>query len=157
MKTDSRQRYGSVTRRLHWVMAVCYLFMFGTAVAWRVDERLMFLVNGHKAVGFVLMVLALVRFVWAIVQISHRPPAGVAARLGHLAMHVLMLMVPAFGIARQAGQGRGNEFLIELGDTWHGVLAWSLLVLVMGHVAMTVFHQIRGQPVLQRMLASSGA
>lgn len=157
MKSDSKQRYGSLTRRLHWAMAACYLFMFCTAVAWNVDERLTFLVNGHKAVGFVLMVLALVRFIWAMVQMFNRPHAGVAARLGHLALYALMLAVPAFGIVRQVGRNQGNDFLVELGSTWHGVLAWGLLVLVAGHIVMTVYHQMKGEPVLQRMLAGHGA
>ena len=62
-----------------------------------------------------------------------------------------MIAVPALAIARQVGRAQGNKILVELGNQWHGELGWVLLVLVAGHVVMTIIHQGRGAPVLSRM------
>ena len=152
MKTDTRNRYGSISRSFHWIMAAGYLFMFGTAIAWNIDKQFRSSLMGmHKAVGFVLAALIVLRVLWAVTQISHRPKNNLAARAGHLALYALMIAVPALAIARQIGRAQGNKILVELGNQWHGELGWVLLVLVAGHVVMTIIHQGRGAPVLSRM------
>lgn len=152
MRVDTKERYGSVSRCFHWAMAIGYLFMFGTAVAWNIDGQLRSsLMGAHKAVGFLLAVLALLRFSWAIMQMSHRPESAWAVRAGHLALYGFMFVVPVLGIVRQIGKEQGNKFLVGLGNQWHGELAWVLLVLIAGHIVMTIIHQYRGDPVLARM------
>ena len=64
-------------------------------------------------------------------------------KLGHLALYVLMFAVPASGMARQ--------FQAPLGVA-HGALAFALLLLIVGHVGMTVVHQRQGEQILQRMM-----
>ncbi len=156
MKPDTPQRYGTLTRTLHWGMAACYLFMFGTALAWNIrPDWMMSLINPHKTVGFLLMFLAVCRVLWALLQHRRRPANNLVARLGHGALYALMLAVPAIGIARQIGRGQGNQSLIELGNQFHGELAFVLLALVAGHIAMVVVHAVKGESVLHRMLGHS--
>ena len=64
-------------------------------------------------------------------------------KLGHLALYALMFAVPASGMARQ--------FQAPLGVA-HGALAFALLLLIVGHVGMTVAHQRKGEKILQRMM-----
>lgn len=59
------------------------------------------------------------------------------------------------GIARQAGFAQNNQTLIELGNVWYGTLAWTLLLLAAGHIAMVAVHHIKGDKVLSRMLGKS--
>lgn len=152
MRTDTKKRYGSISRYFHWGMAVGYLFMFGTAVAWNIDGQLRSsLMGAHKAVGFALAGLAVLRLLWAVTQMSYRPENGWAARAGHLAMYGFMFVVPALGIARQIGRDHGYKSLVNLGNQWHGELGWALLVLIIGHIVMTIIHQCRGDSVLARM------
>ncbi|MBH5328451.1 cytochrome b [Eikenella sp. S3360] len=156
MQPDTPQRYGTLTRLLHWSMAACFLFMFGTAFAWNANEELMMrLINPHKAAGFLLMFLAVCRVLWALLQRQHRPANNLAAKLGHWALYALMLAVPALGIARQIGRGQDNPSLIELGNQFHGELAFVLLALVAGHIAMVVVHAVKGESVLSRMYGKS--
>ena len=131
MQTDTATRYGTVSRTLHWAMAACYLLMFATAL------------KLHKAAGLLLLLLALVRFVWALVHFQRRPAGGVAVKAGHLALYALMFAVPASGMARQFHGAFGNA---------HGALAFVFFLLIAGHIAMTVLHQRRGEAILQRML-----
>jgi len=149
MKTDNSQYYGSVTRLLHWLMAACFFFMFATAIAWNLNGDLKFLMGPHKAVGFVLMVLAVLRFIWMLRQ-KERPANAWIAKAGHLALYALMLIVPALAIARQIGRGQQNQTLIDLGNNWHGELGWVFLVLIIGHIGMAGGargpHAERGRP-----------
>ena len=143
MQTDTDTRYGTVSRALHWAMAACYLLMFATALAWNLNDALKPLIKLHKAAGLLLLLLALVRFVWALVHFQRRPAGGVALKAGHLALYALMFAVPASGMARQFHGAFGNA---------HGALAFVFFLLIAGHIAMTVLHQRRGEAILQRML-----
>ncbi|HEZ2723798.1 TPA: cytochrome b/b6 domain-containing protein, partial [Neisseria meningitidis] len=69
MKPDTLQSYGSTTRFLHWTIAACYLFMFATVIAWNIDENLKFLINSHKAVGILLLILS----VWRVATVFFTP------------------------------------------------------------------------------------
>jgi len=154
MQPDSRNRYGTISRFLHWSMALGIALMFLLALAWHIDARWRVLVPAHKALGTVLLMLLLFRIIWAIAS-ETRPAAGNrAVRCGHFALYVLMLTVPGIALLRDAARGRdGNagNALTHFGDLWHGRSAWFLLALVVGHIAMTVIHQRRGEKVLQRM------
>lgn len=145
MKPDTPQRYAATTRFLHWAMAACYLFMFASAIAWNVDDSLKFLMNPHKAAGFLLLILSVWRVARAVRQRKNRPANTAAAKIGHWAMYALMLAVPATGVARQIG--KGGEI--------HGALAFLLLFLVFGHIIMTMYHHFKGKSVLPRMLGKS--
>ena len=123
MKADTPQRYAPFTRFLHWGMAACYAFMFASALAWHLNGSLKFLIAPHKAVGVLLLLLAAVRFVWALRNLRRRPAGSLKVKLGHLAL----------GMA-------------------HGALAFALLLLIVGHVGMTVVHQRQGEQILQRMM-----
>lgn len=69
MKPDTLQSYGSTTRFLHWTIAACYLYMFATVIAWNIDENLKFLINSHKAVGILLLILS----VWRVATVFFTP------------------------------------------------------------------------------------
>ena len=85
-----------------------------------------------------------------------QPPALLLRRRRTAAAGVRAALRPArlLALLRDAARGRdGNaeNALTHFGDLWHGRSAWFLLALVVGHIAMTVIHQRRGEKVLQRM------
>ena len=123
----------------------------------------------HKSIGFITLLVIIVRIVWALLNASKRPAAdSFAAKAGHLALYVLMLAVPVIGMIRQYGSGRGPlkvfgvqvmqgspekiEWMANLGNMAHGKLGWLLFALVAGHIAMVVVHRIQGHDVLYRMI-----
>ncbi|MDK4687786.1 cytochrome b [Kingella negevensis] len=163
---DNSQYYGAISRALHWLMAVGFLFMLFTATMWNMDDKYFSLMGAHKAVGVLLMVLVLVRLVWAVLNWTKRPYGNLAVKLGHLALYVLMIAVPLVGLLRQYGSGRELnvfglvlmeksadkiESLVQLGNVAHGKLAWALFALVAGHIGMAVLHQIKGEKIINRM------
>lgn len=172
MIADNTSHYGTISRLLHWLMAAGFAVMLFTAAAWFLFEdaewtRALFPI--HKSFGFLLTVLLAIRIVWALVNRNRRPPAdSMAARLGHLAIYAMMITVPAIGLIRQYGMGRGSlevfglkvmpgspekiEWMANLGNMFHGKAGWILFALAAGHIAMVIIHRLRGHNVLPRML-----
>lgn len=159
--TDTTARYGALSRFLHWAMALVLVWQFITALAHLLPGETAvaeWLWGTHKATGFMLMVFVLVRAIWALAQHAHRPPSVERlARLGHLGLYALMLLVPLLALLRQFGSGKsfspfglpvmsgfdGNEivWLIAPANLLHSWLGWALLALIVGHVGMVIAHR----------------
>lgn len=173
MTPDTPTRYGTVSRLLHWAMAAGIGWMLLSAIVHAVANKSALdglLWPAHKHVGSALFVLALLRATWALAHARRRPPAvSLPAQLGHLALYGLMLAIPSIGLLRQYGSARafaplglpifpGRDeadkiaWMTDLGSLLHGELGWVLLVAVLGHVGMVVWHRVRGEhDVLPRM------
>ena len=167
MKHDNWEKYGTISRILHGLMAAGFLFMFATAVAFNIDEKYFSLMSYHKSVGVLLLILGVIRLIWAIINHKRRPPNLMVAKAGHSLLYVLMLGVPLLGALRQYASAKGGldvfgitlipaapqkiESLVQLGNQLHGKLGFALFVVVAGHVAMAVWHQIKGEKIINRM------
>lgn len=161
---DSPTRYGRISRWLHWGMALLFAWQFigmGLRLALGRTPLVSFFVGSHASVGLLLLILVLLRGVWGLSNASRRPPHGAgwlgrAAAMGHGALYLLMVVVPLLAIVRAYGSGRAftwfntlplwsagpkNEALVAPADAAHGELAWVLLALVAGHVAMVALHR----------------
>jgi cytochrome b561 len=173
---DTPRRYGLVSRMLHWGMAALFAWQFaGMAIRILVGRHPVtaFMVGSHASVGFLLLLLVLLRGSWGLASASRRPrhAPGLLGRLataGHLLLYALMLVVPALALLRAAGSGRGFApfglplfarfeggpvgWMVAPAHAAHGLLAWVLLGLVAGHVLMVVVHRwLWRDDVLQRM------
>lgn len=166
MRSDNSQVYGTVSRILHWSMALCFGFMLYTGLAG--EDTFRALLPYHKSVGAILMVLIIIRTIWAIINRKNRPaPANIFVTLGHFALYLLMIAVPTIALIRQYGAARGPlevfgvkvmeaaaekiEWTVELAGALHGELAWALFALTAGHIVMAIYHQIKGDKILNRM------
>ncbi|WP_404474362.1 cytochrome b [Vreelandella venusta] len=170
---DTHSRYGLVSRMLHWGMALLFVWQFSTAAARVFFEGTAlesFLWGTHSQLGVVLLVLVVLRAVWALVNVSRRPPSiSVMAKLGHLALYGLMIAVPTIALIRQYGSGRSLDVLginlmpgfegekiawmTDLGGLLHGELGWAMLALITGHIVMAVMHRrLTNHDVLKRMV-----
>ncbi|MBZ9666423.1 cytochrome b [Pseudomonas sp. LMG 31766] len=167
---DSAQRYGAVSRLLHWAMAALLVWQYLTVIVPE-GHFLESIVGGtHKATGLLLMVLVVIRLLWALYNSSRRPaPVSVLARFGHLALYGLLFVIPFVALLRQYGSGRefvafgmtimpgfsdGKiEWMIAPASLLHGNLGWLLLFMVIGHAAMAFIHRRQGgEDVLARMI-----
>lgn len=172
---DSPRRYGLVSRVLHWGMALLLGWQF-TGMLMKnlldLNPRESFMVGTHNSVGILLLALILVRGLWALLNLRNRPKQepglkGRLAMLGHLAIYLLMVYVPAVAFLRLVGSGRefawfGVVPMFEAGERvqWmmapasasHGLMGWVLLTLIIGHLAMVVVHHfVWKDDTLQRM------
>ena len=130
----------------------------------------------HASVGSLIFMLAVFRLLW---RLTHRPPGlpasiptwqQTASHVLHWTLYLLMFVVPLTGyVHRLAGAhpinffGLGdlpvfigkNEPLRLLTDTLHELLVWTLVALVLGHIAAALKHRfIDRDGVLERMLRS---
>lgn len=170
---DSAQRYGAVSRLLHWAMAALLVWQYLTVIVPE-GHFLESIVGGtHKATGLLLMILVVIRLLWALSNRGRRPASlSVAAKLGHLALYGLMVLIPLLALLRQYGSGRAFEafgmtimsgfdsgkieWMIAPASLLHGNLGWLLLALIVGHVAMAFVHRRQGDvDVLGRMIGRS--
>lgn len=172
---DHPAGYGPVSRALHWLMAVLFAWQFVSAILHAVARDLplaRFFWSYHGSVGVLLFAAIFLRGAWGLINLRRRPAhadglLGHGARLGHIALYVLMLAVPTLGVLRSIGSGRGLqafgvelvagggariEPLVALGHALHGLLGWALLLLTLGHVAMALLHTyVWRDDVLSRM------
>lgn len=160
---DTNERYGAVSCFLHWGMALLFLWQFLTASAHAflddtpVEE---FMWSSHKPLGLLLLILVAIRGLWALANISRRPHSvSMAAKLGHIALYLLMFVIPTLALLRQYGSGRAFEpfglplmqgspgdkieWMMMPANLLHGFLGWTLLALVIGHIVMAWVHRRR--------------
>jgi len=167
MLQDTSDRYGLVSRALHWGMMLLFAWHF-FGVACRVllgrDAPLAsFMFSTHRPMGTLLFALVVLRLAWVLVERRRRPAyaddlLGRVARIGHLALYVLMCLVPLLGLMRQYGSGRGFapwgvplmentgvrvSWLMAPANAVHGLLGWLLLILITGHTVMALVHHFK--------------
>ena len=167
-------RYTGVAVALHWLIAALIVLnlllgFFHDDVAKAARGTVMMV---HKSTGFTILALSLARLAW---RLTHRPPsadaalqrweAGLAAATQWV-FYALMIALPLSGWILSSGGGRAthwfNLFTIpplavskatghQFGDI-HEYLGWTMLVLLLLHVAGALSHHLRGhRQVLGRM------
>jgi len=147
MDSNEVRRYDTTAISLHWLIAVLLIgllalgkYMTGLEEA---DPLRYTLTQWHKSFGIAVLLLAVVRVIWRLI---HKPPAlpantltfeRIGSHLTHLAMYVLMVVIPVSG--------------------WviHDWLGNTLLVLVLMHVAAALLHQfVHKDRLINRMIVS---
>lgn len=148
-------------RLLHWVVAGLVLWQIGIVAGYRltgggtVMDRIASLGPSHGTVGLIVLPLAVVRLV------IHPAAANPVARVVHAAMRLLLVAIPALGLLRAWGSGKGwmhwgiqiipetgveVTWMVTLGNMAHGELAWLMTALIALHICGAVWHGI-GQGV----------
>ena len=104
MLHDDNQRYGSITRFFHWVIAVLVLQQF-FKFADRINEGEHWLGDTfgpwHVSMGAIILILTIARLLWTMKQKPQRPTNpgmdGTMAKLAHRLMYLSMLVMPFLG------------------------------------------------------------
>lgn len=168
---DSDNRYGLVSRAIHWLMAALLIFMLLSEVWMEAFEE----IGGgsgmplHQGIGLALGALLVLRLFWRLVNWGQiRPPERwrMAAKLGHIALYGLMLALPLTGLFSTLGSGHGLhpfgltliergpeiEWMEEIGEDAHEVMANLLWFVLAGHVlAALLHHHVVGDNTLRKM------
>jgi len=175
------EKYHAGWRMLHWAMALMVLTLvpIGLWMASRAEANIWgeltnLLYSTHKAIGFSVLLLMIVRI---IVKIRLRTPPypdeiprklQMAAKGLHHLMYVLLVLTPLFGWAGVTA----FPALITLGGyhlpamplvpensdlaarlfAIHGALAIALSVLIAGHIAAAMRHLLRKDGIFRRMI-----
>lgn len=167
-------RYDHVAIGLHWLIAG--LIVVGFALGLTIDlfspDLKGAAINAHALIGLAVLALSLFRLSW---RLSHRPPelpatmgalARLSAKLVHLALYALMIVIPLIGIPALLWRGRGLDLgLFQLASPFtrtpevyrpltevHELASFALVALALAHAAAALYHQyVRRDGVLARM------
>lgn len=176
-------KYPALMRTLHWAMAVVLLGLIwaGWTMVSMDDEDIAKYGDFyplHKSFGLLAAILFVVRLLTRARAEVPPLPSGFAAwetkaaRLGHVALYVLMILVPFMGYAMSSSftQSDGvtffgihvpellpkNDERFEVFRTLHRWLAYTLLALIGVHVLGALKHRFldrnRDNDVLSRMI-----
>lgn len=169
--------YGTVSRLLHWVMAVLILAMVPVGLT-MIQEGLARPVQDalfifHKNVGSLLLVLVAIRLAWRFAHPApplpeHMPRAmRIAARANHVGLYLAVVVMTVSGYSRVRLGGFPIEYLdamgvppllaknepaAEIAKAVHYATAFVLIALVAIHLAAAAYHGlVRRDGVFGRM------
>lgn len=175
---NTAEAYGSVAKFLHWSIVLLILpqyFLFeGAEELPEGSQQAAQLLDLHKSIGMLVLMLAVVRIAWKIVNRSQPAPLGdvawqrKAAAAGHGLLYLLILAQPLTGwIMASAGDspvslfgwvsfpalvGPGKD-LHETMEEVHEVLFWLMVAVAAAHIAAALFHHwVLKDDTLRRML-----
>ena len=157
------QRFNPLQRTLHWVMAVCILTMLfiGVGMVSTVAPKYLTLVNIHKPLGILILILALIRLVVRLIYgapplpVDLPEPMKLAAYLSHYALYALMIAMPLIGWAMLSAAeypvalwpGIWLPQILPLNPSLHTALwnahfylAFLFFALILMHLAAALFH-----------------
>jgi cytochrome b561 len=177
---SSSQRYGAITQSLHWatvllVVVAWLLGIGGDALPGKSAQAAGLFV--HITAGLLVIVLTVMRLAWR--GVDSPPPAEsgdgpfarwvlLAAKLTHMGLYGLLIVVPLIGIGVQFARGNSLPLfgLYQVASPWladrafartlkevHELLAHLLIVLALLHAAAALLHHwMWGDRTLIRML-----
>jgi cytochrome b561 len=178
-------RYSASARLLHWLTALLIMVQIplGVVMSYRGNVLNLwnyttdFLYSAHKSLGFVLLILVVIRLLVRMIAGSPPPEPGLErwqmriARANHAGLYLLLLAVPAlgwfgaslfpalevFGVISLPSISGADRAASDTVFTLHGLAALLLVALVALHVGAALHHHfIRRDGVLRRMLPYTG-
>lgn len=175
MESNKNWHYDTITRLLHWVIALLLIGLI--SIGWYMmsiedQPNSGWYFNLHKSFGLIAAILIFFRLVW---RFSHKPaplPSSVphwqtiVSRGIHLLLYFCMLIMPITGFIGASFSKHGIIFFgVEL-PNWvnqshaiskqffevHEVVAWILVGLIALHILAAIKHLvINRDKVFQRM------
>jgi cytochrome b561 len=178
---NTAEAYGSLAKFLHWAIVLLIVGQWFLAEAAEeagkgTPERAS-LMGWHISFGMLVLLLALLRIGWKVVNKGHPATLGdiawqrKAAAAGHGLLYLLILLQPIAGwlVVSTAGRGPGffglfefpaltarDHDLHEAMEVVHKMLFNVLVVVAVVHVAAALYHHwVLKDPTLRRMLPFS--
>jgi cytochrome b561 len=173
---NTTARWGSVAQFLHWLIVALIITQVVLALsAGRLHgmAKLAMLAR-HKSVGITILMLAVVRLVWRLVNPTPplpstlKPYERVLANFTHAALYVLIFAMPITGWIMTSARGfpaswfnlfqlpdlvAKNRALYEAMQQTHEALAWTLGAVATLHLLAALKHHfVLKDTVLRRML-----
>lgn len=167
----SPKRYHATVVTLHWVMAVAFLLMLASGLAFDnvpMDRSFKFqLYQWHKSLGVLLLLAFVLRLALRLVTAHPKLPDSLpplekkAAKLGHYALYAVMLVMPLSGWLMVSASPYGlptvvfgwfewphiswvvqDQTVHKLSKEAHEWLAYGFIALIAGHVAAVIKHAV---------------
>lgn len=174
---NSEDGFGLISRLLHWIMAICVIFMLalGDRLAdLKPDLSNLYLYGLHKTLGILVLSLTIARLIWHRYSPPPRPigPAAAwatrAARVSHALLYVLLIAIPLSGWFASSATGLDvlvferwvlppiapvSELWEKRGFAAHGFLTKLLFGVIFLHILGAMIREIEGDGTLTRMFS----
>src|SRR5512139_1799414 len=175
---NTAEAYGSFAKFLHWSIVLLIIPQYflaeagEEAVKGSIEQAA--IMGWHKSLGMLVLLLAVVRIAWKIINRPHPSPIGdvvwqrKAAAAGHGILYLLILLQPLSGwVMSSAGEYPVSLFgwfafpaivgpnhdLHEALEEVHEILFWATVVVAVVHIAAALFHHwVLKDDTLRRML-----
>lgn len=173
--------YTRTARLFHWITALAVLIAIPLAVAAEnavpADKGQLFFL--HKSFGVLIFAIVALRAAHRLIMgvplphPSMTPLERTASRAGHWMLYVLLILIPLLGWYGTSAFGRppsffglftlppiapADEALGRVVMDMHVAAAFALIVLVVGHVCLALYHAVmRKDGVLMRMVTGDQA
>lgn len=180
MLGNTPERYGPLSRALHWLSALIIFALIGVGLYMtgldKEDPSRLGIYNLHKAFGVLSVLLLVARIVWLRLSPAPALPAALTAPEQKVVtgvralLYVLMVLVPMSGYVMSTAGGYPVSFfglfqlpaligeskaLAEAAHEGHELLSYALLAFVLLHAAGALKHRLKGNTeadLLKRML-----
>ena len=178
--TESDPAYTLVAMVFHWLLALALFGLFGMGLYMAdlpISPLRLKLYNWHKWAGMAFLTLSSLRLLWRLTHPAPPLPTDVQAqmpawqamahRATHYGLYALFFIVPLVGWAYSSAAGfpivvfgvlplpdfvPADKALAELIKPWHEISAFTMMGLVLLHVAAAIKHQwINKDRLIQRM------
>jgi len=176
---NETNRYGQVSRMLHWTTAILFIFLIPTGIfssmipedAWYRTEYSVV----HKTIGLIVFGLFIARIIWnkkskrPDLDNSLKPNERKMAHMAHIALYLLMFFIPITGYIMTSLHGYPSWFFIwelepflsesEAYKFWglfHKYLLQYLIYIILGgHILGALKHHFidKHTKALQRMVS----
>lgn len=167
--------YGSVSKFFHWLIFLLILFMiiYGYCLSYVPKDYQPFAYNIHKLTGLSILVLMLLRLLWALANPKPLLPPDTPQwqqwieRLVHFLLYATIIAMPLAGWIGSVAGGRPphlgsfsitlpiakNEALADTAFSIHNTIAVVIIVLVSLHILAALYHHfIKKDNTLRRMM-----
>lgn len=182
---ENRQILSKTTVRLHWLVAIVMICMLALGTYMSLLE-VYEIYDVHKSIGVVMFPLLLVRVVWRLKQGWPEPISRYSAlehllaRITHWGLLIGTVLLPVTGTLYSGASGHGfgifglqifpanyhptaagqvipyHESLSMIGETAHEWTSYSVMALLVLHIAGAIKHHlIDSDGTLRRMLGKS--
>ena len=172
-RTNTKDRYSIAAIILHWVMAIAFIAMLGSGLAFEnlesMPQDLKFsLIQWHKSLGVILLVTVVLRLAW---RLFIKPPAypdqlpmfdRLAAKAGHWALYAAMVIMPVSGWIMVSSSSYGLPTIVfgmfewphipnlsgdrqirGLSGSVHEYVAYGFIALILVHIGAVIKHYFK--------------
>jgi cytochrome b561 len=177
---NTTRSWGSVSKTLHWIIVLLIINQW--VIAQRAEDLTGFqkftTLNWHKWFGITILMLAVIRLAWRLVNpvpdltAETKPWERILAKVSHFLLYLLIFAMPLSGWMMSSAKAYGvswfnlfqlpnlvgkDDRLYELLHDVHETLFAALLTVAVLHVAGALKHHfIDRNDVLKRMLPFGG-
>src|ERR1043165_2241807 len=173
---NTLSRYGALAQLFHWVIVGLVITQF--VLALRAEGlsplKKIGVLATHKSIGITILVLAVLRLAWRLLNPVPPQPPGIprwqelAAHVSHFLLYALLFITPVLGWLMSSARAfsvswfglftlpdfiEPNKAAFERLKDWHEAMAFTLAAIALIHLAAALKHHFFDRDdVLRRML-----